>query len=1073
MYLEKLEIQGFKSFANKNKLVFSGILDNKKRGITVVVGPNGSGKSNIADSIRWVLGEQSTKLLRSKKSEDVIFSGSDKKSRLNMSEVSLFLNNEANGFYKKNDDETLLADDQSEADSIDALMLLPEIVITRRVFRDGNSEYCINNNRVRLGDVQMFLAKANFGQKTYSVIGQGMVENFLNTSPAERKAFFDEATGVKQYQIKRDLSLNKLETSQENLSKVEMLLNEIEPRLKSLTRQVAKLKKRNFLEDELFNKQLNYYSRIWQEIDNKLQIFLENITKLEKDKEQLVVSLEKNKKHLEGFNQEETIGEEFYKLQKRFLSLQSERDETKEQLDRLGLWQEIKNKQKEKADHSLLDSLVTEKTSLEEKVKENIEELENFKKGFSNQDKLDQLEKGFADKEREIGDKYRELSKIEAWLEIKLEKQGKFDLSFLVNREFHLKNSITESKKEINSLELIVSEKERKIKDLEKMKNEISSKLLVLEEELRVINKEENPSNINKISSVLKKLTEKIKEYKNIEESGLLKKIILEIDLEIKDLLKFSSGENFNFKLENINSKIVDLKNEKDKMIETISDLKLEHSLEKNRLDSIKGKLEGEEKEYLELVNKIKTNENDSDSSEKEEVRQKIIIQIEKLETEVRNLEKEINLLRSEKSNWEENRSNLTLIYQKNQEDLNKLSFQISSLSSSFIKEESRLEDLEDKIKNGAFSSFDKVDEGFCKKESELLNKKIQENEEEIEILRGKIDNFNKEQETKKTQLLTWQKDINELEKRLDGINNDLNINKIDLAREETRREDLENNIIDDKIDLAKIKDYKVSEDFTLEGVKEEISKLKNQLELIGGIDPETEKEYEETKKRYDFLFEQTEDLNKTIKSLEQVIVELDLVIKNRFDIEFKVISEKFNEYFKILFNGGQAKIFPIRENAPSNEEADLGPDGEKETDLDKKDGLPSKNIKLIKYLKKHNAIGLSGIDISATPPGKKISSVNMLSGGERALTAIALICAIISANPSPFVVLDEVDASLDESNSERLAKILDDLSNKTQFIVISHNRATMRRANVLYGVTMQNDGVSKLLSVKLENDIA
>ncbi len=213
MYLEKLEVQGFKSFANKNKLVFSGLLNKEKKGMTVIVGPNGSGKSNIADAVRWVLGEQSTKLLRSKKSEDVIFSGSDKKSRLNMAEVSLFLNNEEGRYWKKNNQ-------NKEVDNIDALLSLPEIIITRRVFRDGNSEYLINNNKVRLSDVQMFLAKANFGQKTYSVIGQGMVENFLNTSPSERKAFFDEATGVKQYQIKRDISLNKLENSQENLSKV-------------------------------------------------------------------------------------------------------------------------------------------------------------------------------------------------------------------------------------------------------------------------------------------------------------------------------------------------------------------------------------------------------------------------------------------------------------------------------------------------------------------------------------------------------------------------------------------------------------------------------------------------------------------------------------------------------------------------------------------------------------------------------------------------------------------------------------------------------------------------------------
>src|SRR3989339_27126 len=226
MYLEKLEIQGFKSFATKNVLVFPGMLGKDKRGITTIVGPNGSGKSNVADAIRWALGEQSMKTLRGKKAEDIIFSGSDKKGKLGMAEVSLFLNNESR---------------QAPID-------YSQIIITRRLYRNGDSGYMINNNRVRLSDIQILLAKANFGQKTYSVIGQGVVEGFLNFSITERKEFFDEATGVKQYQIKRDASLNKLRGALENLNQVEMLTSEIEPRLKSLTRQVDKIRKRKIFQ---------------------------------------------------------------------------------------------------------------------------------------------------------------------------------------------------------------------------------------------------------------------------------------------------------------------------------------------------------------------------------------------------------------------------------------------------------------------------------------------------------------------------------------------------------------------------------------------------------------------------------------------------------------------------------------------------------------------------------------------------------------------------------------------------------------------------------------------------------
>ena len=255
-------------------------------------------------------------------------------------------------------------------------------------------------------------------------------------------------------------------------------------------------------------------------------------------------------------------------------------------------------------------------------------------------------------------------------------------------------------------------------------------------------------------------------------------------------------------------------------------------------------------------------------------------------------------------------------------------------------------------------------------------------------------------------------------------------------------------------------------EDFDKVDLKEKIVQLKRQLELIGGIDPEVEKEYNETKERFDFLHSQVSDFTDAVSSLEKIIKELDIVIKERFDKEFSVIEKNFSKYFKILFNGGNAKIFKVKEEIKEKKSDNVE---ENENDNKKEDNLDLINIKKIKFLQKHNATGLAGIEIQAVPPGKKIKTVTMLSGGERALTAIALICAIINSNPSPFVVLDEVDAALDEANSERLAKILDELSHRTQFIVITHNRASMRRANILYGVTMGDDGVSKLLSVKLD----
>ena len=1067
MYLENLELQGFKSFANKNKLVFSGLLTNKKRGITVVVGPNGSGKSNIADSIRWALGEQSAKLLRSKKSEDVIFSGSDKKNRLNMAEVSLYFNNEQS-IFNSNINEVIDSENNiqgnQEGDNIDAFLLLPEIILTRRIFRDGNSEYFINNIKVRLSDVQIFLAKANFGQKTYSVIGQGMVENFLNTSPTERKVFFDEATGVKQYQIKRDLSLNKLENSQENLSKVEMLLNEIEPRLKSLTRQVNKLKKRQFLEEELLKNQLNYYNKIWKEINSRLNEFQDNVDKYEDNRINLERKIEEKKKKLEIINQGETVGEEFYELQKRFLFLKGEQERAIKQIERISLFNQTKKENNKIINNDLLNSLNLDKNNLIKEIEEVNKKLEEFKNNSFNSEKLKKLETDLNFLERKNNDEKQKLVKIEAWLEIKFEKQGKFDLSFLINREAELKITIGELKNNINTTLNSIKKTETKIENLQCLKNETDKQLIDLNKELDKIITNSGLFDSSKINQGLEKLIEKIEKNRDLEDFSLFKKIIDEINDEIKGLLKISSGEDYDFKIKSLNKKITELKEEIKKIDSNVMNEYIECNSEKNKKNNLEENFRKLEQELKSIEEKIKQNENIDQVNDSAEKKMEIENEIKNNEVKIIELQNKIFSLRSDWDSKQEQKFKIQEEFQKKQNKLNEINNNINSLKSNSIKIQSRLEDLEQEVKNNIFSDAkSEVSDEFIIKERNFVENFQVENNKEITILQAKIDNFNQEQENKKRELIELQRDIKELELEMEKLNNYLNDNKINLTREETRIEELQNNIENDKLNLEKIKKHNYLEDFDTNIIREEIGRLKNQLELIGGIDPETEKEYEETKKRFDFLFDQTEDLNKTIKSLEKVIIELDALIKEKFESEFKVISEKFNEYFRILFNGGSAKIFPVKDEIiDDNNEAE-------NKDQILKDSQSLKNIKLIRRLKKYNAIGLSGVDISATPPGKKISSVNMLSGGERALTAIALICAIISANPSPFVVLDEVDASLDESNSERLAKILDDLSNKTQFIAISHNRATMKKANILYGVTMQRDGISKLLSVKLD----
>lgn len=721
MYLQKLELQGFKSFASKTVLEFQET--EGKKGITAIVGPNGSGKSNITDAIRWALGEQSLKLIRGKKSEDVIFSGSNKKTRLGFAEVSLYFNNE---------NRSIPLDYQ-------------EVVLTRRLYRTGENEYFINKNKVRLIDLILLTSEANFGQKTYSVIGQGMADTVLSAPPSQRKEFFNEAAGVSQYQIKRDQAKNKLLAAEENLKQVEVMLAEIEPRLRSLSRQVKKLERREEIENRLKTLQKEYYSAIWQNINQKVEESNLKIHNLEKEEKLIKKKVDSLRQCLNSLEKEVPRSNSFRELQKEYEKLFEEKNRLKE-------------------------------------------------------------------KEIIIRNK------------IELKKHQKTPLLSISIQEI------------LNGLQSLYQNHDRLLSKLQNKK----------------ITWEEIETEIKKLHQQFKNLLDKfnIKTQNKEEIDHTFQKELEQIALEI---------EKINRSLVEVQAKIANLNEEE----------------EKNR------------KNFFELQ---------------------------------RNLE----------------------IYQNK---LNSQTAKINELKIEQTKDQTRKEDLELEIRQ----EFKNFDPAF------LLNVKS---------------------------------DVNPLQ------------------------------------------------------VLPEIKKLKSQLELIGGIDPEIQKEYKETEERYNYLSTQYSDLAKTKKSLEEMIEELDKTIKKQFSTAFSRINQEFTKYFKILFGGGKANLFLLKEANSKDSDIEL-------------ENLAEEII--------------SGVEIYANPPGKRLKSINMLSGGEKALTSIALICAIVSSNPSPFIVLDEIDAALDESNSIKFAKILDDLSSKTQFIVITHNRATMQRANVLYGVTMTNEGVSKLLSVNLK----
>ena len=1081
MYLEKLEVQGFKSFAHKNKLIFSGLIDGQKRGLTAIVGPNGSGKSNIADAIRWALGEQSLKALRGKKSEDIIFSGSDQKSQLSLAEVSLYLNNAEAGKNKTVGPETI----EKESDLDQLMRGGAEIIITRRLYRNGESEYLLNNNRVRLSDIQMLLAKANFGQKTYSVIGQGMVENFLSSSAADRKDFFDEATGVKQFQIKRDSSLNKLENSYENLQQVDMLLAEIKPRLKSLTRQVEKLKRRGEIENKLKSDQLNYYGYLWQDINKKLDSFNARFLtgerlKLEREKKLNKLNEELNKiRNTDNF-------QEINELTPRLKDLEAQKNQYLKQLAKLQAELEVQFEAQGQFDISWLNNKQGELSAELENVQSEIaanekvnslkdEESLNDELKFINQEiaRADEIKKKINQLNIAKDQYLRQTSKLEAVLEANLEIQGQFDISWLNNKNEELSAELETLSQEINQLRLENSQTEKI--NLENKLSAVQEKLGRLNDELNKINKELKKAGAGgdrnkEISRVIDELLEQLDIIGRESDLNRIKKMIaaakVDFQNKIQVLISGENGDNVQ-RIKDIQTEIISLTEDRQSANNRLNEEKIRLATVNERLRLLEEKEKQTNREITDIIAKLDRAQTKFDASkiadEKSEISKKIAA-----------LEKEINALSKNDRLSELNDARQTVLskIQDYRLKASARSERLRLLNAKKIQSAKEIEDIKIKISKSQL----KFDAGGIKKEKEEINEKLNGLNAAIKKLENELEELNRAKDKEKTQLFEYQKNIQAWQAEVNEISGELNGLKIEATRQETRLEDLEANIRGEELDISEIKDYRLSEEtIDINLLQKHLSSNKSQLEQIGGIDPEAEKEYRETKERYDFLSGQMNDLDSAIKSLEEIIYELDINIKSRFDAEFKVISEKFNEYFKTLFNGGNAKIYKLMTEDLEKEEMKNGgavkPEmgGLTPAEAEIKNRTDEK-LKKIKFLKKHNAVDLAGVEVQATPPGKKIQTVTMLSGGERALTAIALICAIISANPSPFVVLDEVDAALDEANSERFARILDDLSNKTQFIIITHNRASMRRASILYGVAMEADGISRLLSVKLDD---
>lgn len=855
MYLKKLEIQGFKSFAHQVELVFN-------RELTSIVGPNGSGKSNVADSVRWVLGEQSVKLLRGKKSDDVIFAGSDKKSRLSFAQVDLHLDN---------------SDHQAPVD-------YDQIVVSRKIYRDGESEYLLNNTKVRLADIQILLAKAHFGQKSYSVIGQGTVDHLLTLSASERKDFFDEATGVKQYQIKKDQAVNKLLATQENLIQGENVLAEITPRLRSLSRQVKRLELKEELEKNLHDLQTHYYSYL----NHTLQQELTSVHQQQKAQESKVTKV---KHELEAVGHElekqsggPTRSQEFDLLQKKLTSLQDE--------------------------YNLLS---------------------------------------------------REKTRLEGSRDIDMIKSGQENLVWLQARLDTLNNKRSKLQIEMEELQRSSHSTATQVKDLQHKLQQLESAIRQAEQQVSA--NLEPHADWDQLSATALELEQHHDE---------LEQLITQATDDTSWSQIRTTWTSFAAKLKTFWSAL----------------RKPNPANQAQVLDH-----------YKQLI------------ADKD----KLVAELQQIQLQRQGSEQQIAALRHQDTE--------------------------AAHEQAKIKDQMKDAGGRNNETNG--------------KQLESLTAQLAKQAQAIEALNEQIAHFNQLEEGKKQQILDWQKQYSRLQYDYNLLNQDLNKLNIEVAKLETRNEDLQREIGEEYPQFKAIKVSSLDADAT----RSQIQEQKRQLAIIGSIDDATLAEYNEVKERHDFLTQQTTDLNQAIAGLQKLIKELDETMSKQFNQNFIQINTYFIKYFKKLFNGGNAKLI-LEMKKTDEEEAVLAT---RDSGLENQAPAPSTKRPVPKL--KFESLEY-GIEIQATPPGKKLSSINMLSGGEKALTAIALISAIIANNPSPFVVLDEVDAALDEANSVRFAEIIDELSDKTQFIAITHNRATMQQAKILYGVTMGDDGISRLLSV-------
>lgn len=1181
MYLKRLELQGFKSFADKTILELMP-------GITTVIGPNGSGKSNISDAIRWVLGEQSMKSLRGTKSLDIIFAGTQNRKSLGFAEASLVFDN-----------------------SDGALPIeYTEVTVTRKIYRSGETGYYINKVPCRLKDVLELFMDTGIGKDGYSIIGQGKIDEILSNKSEDRRHIFEEAAGIVKYRTRKQESEKKLEHTKLNLLRINDILAEIEGNLEPLQMQADKAKKYLNLREELKNIEIG--------------LFVYNIEKYKQDLEKVVQDIEIMQSQC---NDEEGRLERVKILKEELKSSIDEITETIENMSNIG-FESQKQIEQLNSDINVAKTRIANNNENNDRYLKEIEEqnakIQELKDEIEQKEaKKDNLKQNKEKFEKELNEKQAELDKLTEKLSSKeLEIEGykhtveentdkKYELQSEINaqninyqnfekRQVQIKQEMQSTISELDGTRLNKEDIAKQFNEIENKKNKAQNSLNEVAKQREEANQKIKSfeSNINILSSemrikesrlkflietekekegYIKSVKSLLKDCENIKELGKGMNGVLANIIEVPDDLQTAIEMCLGASLQNI---VTETETDAKRLVEHLRKNNLGRasflpisSVRGKKLDKIKGNESGVigiasdlvkyNKKYEQIILnllgrtvivdnmdtaikvakqngytfRIVTKEGDlinpSGAITGGSVAKKTVNilgrgkEIEKLEKEIKNLKQKIEKLENDKQNYEESiegilelsanlekelqeidityatekqkvisinenieklekrlnrlkeeQANLekqkeeavstkgdlqveiNKIVEQNEElskiitefaELNKddqkyiddLNFDITNLKisvSSFDESEASIQEIQERINQeleNAHTSIENKNTQIeqIKKDNEELEKSIQETLQKIEEVKesvnsssSKIEELKKERAQKSEKLSKQEDEITAKFKVIEDLKGQL----VKLDVKKTKIEEDINGIINkmwEEYELTpnNAEQYQKPENVAL--TQRRVNSLRTEIRELGSVNVDSIEEYKNLKDRYDFMSEQRLDLENTMSKLRKVISDMTQIMKEQFKEKFKVINKNFGEVFAELFGGGKAEL----------------------------------------TLEDEENILECGIDITVQPPGKKLQNMMLLSGGEKAFTAIALLFAILKINPAPFCVLDEIEAALDDVNVFRYADYLKKFTDHTQFLVITHRKGTMEVADTVYGVTMEESGISKLLSMKLK----